>query len=462
MAKFRVTISGKTYEAMADLVRVYRVGIAGHTAKKLAKGGYRVHALMDGADIRTLEKAGYKIKRHEDVIKAGKKRQAEVTKARRPSKRAVAPAVLTVAEAGQYLNVDDIESALAAAAAPPHNAFTQLIALPNKTWEGRECHAIKIANGSGAQRPGIYFLGGVHAREWGSPDILINFVQQLTAAYGANTGVTIGSKKFTAAQIQSIVNGKDLYVLPQLNPDGRHFSMTANPDWRKNRRPAPPGHTDPDCVGVDLNRNFDFLWDFPKYFDPKAPVQNSSDPCDPEVYIGPGAISEPETKNAVWLLDSAPNIRYFIDLHSYSEDILYSWGDDVDQTKTPSMNFQNPAFDGTRGIANDTAYKEYIDPSDKAEAVKLARRMRAAIKAVRGRSYTVMQSLSLYPTAGTSDDYAFSRHFVDQSKGKVFGYTIEWGRETNPTPFHPPYKEMRQIIQEVTAGLFDFCGRAGT
>ncbi|MFM0087048.1 M14 family zinc carboxypeptidase, partial [Paraburkholderia sediminicola] len=44
-----------------------------------------------------------------------------------------------------------------------------------------------IGKGSGAGRVGIYFLGGVHAREWGSPDILVNFVQLLANAYRTNT-----------------------------------------------------------------------------------------------------------------------------------------------------------------------------------------------------------------------------------------------------------------------------------
>src|ERR1043166_7569032 len=82
--------------------------------------------------------------------------------------------------------------------------------------------------------------------------------------------------------------------------------------------------------------------------------------------------------------------------------------------------------------------------------------MAAAIQTVRGRKYKVMQSLSLYPTAGTSDDYAYSRHFTDASKAKVLSYTIEWGGDKNPTPFHPPCPEMKQIIQEITAALIRF------
>ena len=353
-----------------------------------------------------------------------------------------------------YLNVDEVESALVVASGSPNTAFTQLITLPHLTWEGRQCHAIKIANGSGSGRIGIYFLGGVHSREWGSPDILINFVEQLTEAYRTDSGITLGGQTFTADQIQNIVNNLDIYVFPQANPDGRHFSMTADVMWRKNRRPATPDS--PDCVGVDINRNYDFMWNYPKFFDPSAPIANSTDPCDYQVYIGPSAVSEPETQNVVWLLDTNPNIRFFMDLHSFGEDILYSWGDDQDQTTDPNMNFQNPAFDGQRGIKDD-AYREYIPNQDLTSEINLANAMRDAIQKVRGRVYTVKSGFALYPTAGTSEDYCFSRHFMDSGKEKIIAYTLEWGSPTNPTPFHPPYDEMKNIIQEVTAGLLEYC-----
>jgi hypothetical protein len=83
--------------------------------------------------------------------------------------------------------------------------------------------------------------------------------------------------------------------------------------------------------------------------------------------------------------------------------------------------------------------------------------MKTAIQAVCGRVYTVEQSMSLYPTAGTSDNYAFSRHVVDKKKAKVYSYTMEWGSASNPTPFHPPYPEMAKFIQEITSALLAFC-----
>jgi murein tripeptide amidase MpaA len=351
-----------------------------------------------------------------------------------------------------YLNVTEVESALAVAAAAPNNAIAKLITLPHQTWENRTCHALKIAHGGGAGRTGVYFLGGIHSREWGSCDILIALIEALESAYLNKKGINLGGKSFSAAQIKSIVNRLDLFVFPQANPDGRNWSMTQEAMWRKNRRPAPAGDADSTCVGVDLNRNFDFLWNYPKYFDPTAPIQNSTDPCDHDVYIGPGAFSEPETQNVKWILDQNPNIRFFVDLHSYSELLMYSWGDAVDQASSPSMNFLNPTFDGKRGLKGTGKYKEYLPGADKRISVDLAKRMQSAIQAVRGTKYAVEQDFSLYPTAGCSDDYATSRHYADHSLGKIYGFTIEWGKE-----FQPPYTEMQNIMQEISAALVDFC-----
>jgi murein tripeptide amidase MpaA len=367
-----------------------------------------------------------------------------------------------------YLNVEEVETAIAIAAGAPNTGFTELITLPNQTWEGRTSHAIRVHQGAAA-RAGVYLLGGVHAREWGSSDILVNFVQLLTDAYRNGAGITQGGAAVSAEQVRAIVETLDVVVFPQANPDGRDYSMTVDPMWRKNRRPAEAG--DPGCLsgggngpGVDLNRNYDFLWDFPTTFSPSAPVATSADPCS-EIYYGPGPVSEPETNNVVWLLERHPSVGYFIDVHSFGEDILFNWGDDDDQITDPSMNFSNPAYDGKRGIPDSTSggdpdkYREYIPADDRHTLVTLGTIMRDAIQAAHGRPYTLKQAVGLYPTSGTSDDYAYSRSFLDSSKGTVLGYTIEWGpqRSSIPKSFHPDYPDMVPIIEEVTAGLLAFC-----
>jgi len=65
------------------------------------------------------------------------------------------------------------------------------------------------------------------------------------------------------------------------------------------------------------------------------------------------------------------------------------------------------------------AYKEYSPSSDLSLPIELANTSRDGIQSVRGTTYTVKSVANLYPTAGTSDDYAYSRHFVDSTKEKM-------------------------------------------
>src|SRR5262249_40673869 len=154
-------------------------------------------------------------------------------------------------------------------------------------------------------------------------------------------------------------------------------------------------------------RNYDFLW--------ASGIGTSSDSTS-DVYKGSGAFSEPETRNVRSLMDNHPNIRMMVDVHSFSELVLYPWGDDNNQTTDPGMNCQHTAYNGLRGVLGDSAYREYIPPNDQTWYATYSSRIRDAIAAVRGRVYTAEQSPDLYPTTGTSDDYVFARHFVDASK----------------------------------------------
>jgi carboxypeptidase T len=79
---------------------------------------------------------------------------------------------------------------------------------------------------------------------------------------------------------------------------------------------------------------------------------------------------------------------------------------------------------------------------------------------VRGRKYRVEQAVVLYPTSATSDDYAFSRHIVNGSNQKTYGFTIEFGKEE--TGFIPPFSEMQNVIKEVSSGLTELCIAAAT
>ncbi|MEW8985716.1 M14 family metallopeptidase [Paenibacillus sp. S-12] len=349
-----------------------------------------------------------------------------------------------------YLNVNEVESAIIALSRKYPN-FTKLITLPHKSVEQRTSHALHLSSHFQSKRNTIFLTGGVHAREWGSCEICVFLAADLLEAYDQGTGLVYGGKNFTSTEIKSLFESIDFVIFPDVNPDGRLYSQTIEALWRRNRNPADSGGNN-SCVGVDINRNFDFLWNFPDHFSPLAPVRTSTDPCSiDQTYHGSTPASEHETQNVIWIFDNFPQIKWYVDIHSYGEKILTNWGDDENQSNQQNMNFMNPAFDTVRGLKGDNAYKEYISNEDRTVTLALANAMHQGIKAVRGRNYQVQQAFDLYPTSGTSDDYAYSRHMTDPNKGKIYGFTIEWGRE-----FQPPWTEMQQIVSEVSAGIIQF------
>ncbi len=352
-----------------------------------------------------------------------------------------------------YLNITEVESALSALAAA-YPSLCELITLPNNSIEGRACHAVRIGAFPAADRDAVLLTGAVHAREWGGSEICVNVASDLCEAYTNSTGLGYGGKYFTVAQVKAIVEGLNLIVFADVNPDGRNFSQQDEALWRRNRNPAESGGN-PGCVGVDLNRNQDFLWDFPVKFHPASGVNTSADPCSAsQTYRGSAAASEPEARNIVWLLDQFPRTKWYLDLHSHGETVLHSWGDDENQSTDAARNFLNAAFDGQRGVGGD-AYREFIPASDQTTAVDLANAFQTSLQAVRGKNYSVGPAYGLYPTSGANDDYAYSRNFVNPANSKVFSYTVEWGTE-----FQPPWAEMEQIVSDVSAGILGFCLRA--
>lgn len=326
---------------------------------------------------------------------------------------------------------------------------------------------VKVAaTGAGlpTDRWAVLLTGGVHARELAPPDALVSFLEKMLTAYAARAPISYPSwtdpvghivyDSFTIPWpwVRKVVEQLDLYVAPLVNPDGRDFVLTVpagagyaqqqlHKAWRKNRRPAPSGNSDPLAVGVDINRNFDILWNFPTYYTSGAGVQSSTDPTS-DVFIGPnadGPEAEPETKNVANLMRNK-GISYYIDFHSYGRDVLFSWGIEENQSTDASQNFANPAYNGRRDGVGHTGYAEYIPSLHNSVSQALAKRISDMVLAKAGGSdaraqarskYEVKPSSGLYVTSGSSDDYLFSRWFTQATHGtpirEVFAYTIEVG-----------------------------------
>jgi len=175
------------------------------------------------------------------------------------------------------------------------------------TEEGRTVWAVKISDNAdvneSATEPAIYFDALHHAREPQAMAGTMYFMYWLLDNYNTN------------AEAKYLVDNREIFIIPVVNPDGYVRNQTTNPNgggsWRKNRRNNGAG-----CYGVDLNRNYNYGWGYNN--------GSSGDPCS-DTYRGPSASSEPETqavKNFVTLIQ--PKIAFSV--HSQAGRYLNPYG----------------------------------------------------------------------------------------------------------------------------------------
>jgi murein tripeptide amidase MpaA len=320
--------------------------------------------------------------------------------------------------------------------------FPQLctrVQLPNASVEGRPIYALRMRGGSGSFRRGVLIIGGMHARELMNPDAIADLQLDLVRCYLNETGLVLGGKSFSAPDIKVMVETLDIWMLPCANPDGREYVMNVDDLWRKNRRDNPGTP----CDGVDLNRNLDIVWGV-------VAGQTSCSPC-ADTFVGASAFSEPETLNIKYLCDTY-QINVFVDVHSFSELVLFPWGHAPTQTTDPSQVFSTLAT-GTCAGLNPPGYQEYMSPSDLLRYQTVSQRIVDGIHAVRGRNYTPEPSRALYPTTGTSCDYVYSRYIANPSLQKTYGFSFETGPFTGDAAnsFHPADPTM--VKQDAKAGI---------
>ncbi|KAF4785537.1 zinc carboxypeptidase [Colletotrichum scovillei] len=334
---------------------------------------------------------------------------------------------------------------------------------PYKTYENASFFGAKIGGEGGncSDAHHVYFNAAIHARERGSSDNIIYFISDLLYANKHGEGLTYGGRVYTNDDVKRALSTGIVFT-PLSNPDGVAYDQATHSCWRKNRNPAASGGN-PEAIGIDLNRNFDFLFDFPKSFAPSVgPNVASEDPTE-QTYHGAAAFSEPESKSIKWVMDQHKNVKWFLDIHSYIGVILYNWGSDENQLRQPYMNFMNESYDAARGLMPDTpsnngVYGEYIPSNDWSEKVFAAMRMGNAMDAATGRHYQVEQSSYLYPTSGSSDDYAYSRHLTDPSLGKMHGFVVEFGfgNDGVDCPFYPTPSQYNLNLLETNAGFMEY------
>ncbi len=158
--------------------------------------------------------------------------------------------------------------------------------------------------------------GGIHAREWQSPETLTQIITDFHDNSGDNSFYQYLLENTTIITIPS--NNIDGFLQTQRYPTQNWYSNTIGPrDGRMRRKNLL--NTDEDLNtqndflnGVDLNRNNDPYW--------ASSTASSNDPTS-IVYHGSSVHSEPETQARLVAADlvDADQFRIYTDVHSFSQ-----------------------------------------------------------------------------------------------------------------------------------------------
>ncbi|GAA2243988.1 M14 family metallopeptidase [Streptomyces indiaensis] len=253
------------------------------------------------------------------------------------------------------------------------------------SYQGRNIVAIKISDnvGTDESEPEVLFTHHQHAREHLTVEMALYLLRELTSDYGSDSRVT------------SMVNNREIWIVPDLNPDGGEYDIATGSyrSWRKNRQP----NSGSSYVGTDLNRNWNYRW---------GCCGGSSGSTSSETYRGSAAESAPEVKVVSDFVRSrvvggTQQIKAGVDFHTYSELVLWPFGYTYSDTTTGMTADDNAAFKA------------------------VGRKMAAS------NGYTAEQSSDLYITDGSIDDYLWGTH-------KIFAYTFEMYPRSGGGGFYPP------------------------
>ena len=462
-------------KSKAELRLLGKLGdIKGHSVTQdRADFMFRVDAIVSEEDKKRLESEGYTVEIVSDLSSTAEERLKEVSRTNRFSNLDTVLDEQGFALEEKYMNVEEIEAELVNFS-KKYPDLVELIELPNKTWEDRTSNAVLLHSGTVLKRPSLMFTGGMHAREWGTSDICMHFVRKLLHSYKNSKPLQYQHKIYSYDQIRKILENVDIIVFPDVNPDGKAYSQEniGKPEemWRKNRNPNPVPYPNPEegelhkPGGVDLNRNFDFLWHS------GISTINEDGTDNSQSYRGPEPFSEPESRNVKYLLDNYKNIKCFVDIHGHVGQILMSWGEDDTQCFYPDQNYRNSRYNGKRGkresasvVPDPNVYAEYMHPLDATTLINYGQAMMKGLTAVRNRKYELKPSFGLYPTSGIAQDYAFSQRLPnDENRTRIYAYSIEFGQRTDEGPeghFHPKYTVMKNIMDDIASALTELCFR---
>jgi len=220
---------------------------------------------------------------------------------------------------GGYYTFAEIEEQLDKLFLEYPTIITEKVSL-GLTLEGRDIWMVKVSDNPelDEDEPEVLYTGLHHSREPMSYMNLFYFIHWLGENYNVDPEAT------------ALVNGREMYFIPAINPDGLVYNQQIAPNGggmqRKNMRDSCLGTP----TGVDLNRNYSYMWGYDNQ-------GSSPDGCN-ETYRGTLPFSEPETQVVKSFVESR-DFKIALNYHSYSNLLIYPFGYDPD-IPVPDEDFE--------------------------------------------------------------------------------------------------------------------------
>ncbi|PHH55923.1 Carboxypeptidase O [Ceratocystis fimbriata CBS 114723] len=331
-----------------------------------------------------------------------------------------------------------------------------LFKMPNPTAEGRDVYGLRIFPKEvveSERSPSDYkvmFVTQMHPRERGTADSMIMFLNDLFWAVEAGIGLDYGTVQYSAEDVKKVLN-LGMVVILAPNPDGLNWDEENGDCWRKNRNPKHMKPQDGRSIGVDLNRNFGFLWDYKRFF--VNGYTTTSDNPSSDVFYGDFPESEAEVKNIEWAMFEHPGITHFADIHSYGNLVMYPWGHSKSQTSNPGTSMMNMLWNGYRG---NEKYGEYMLQRDLNYLTELSQGIAQRVSEATQTKITATPAVDVYPVSGDAMDFFQALHYDNKKRRPIHSLQFEIGSPNDGWPFCPFYPTAEHYRQRIHQGAITY------